>query len=112
MENKYVLNLNKENFEEIIKNNENVIIDFWANWCMPCKIMIPVFEKLAEKYKNKIVFAKVNVDENPEIAEKYKIMSIPTFIFFKNGNKLQEIIGAMSENIFEKKILEIFEITE
>ncbi|MCM8818454.1 MAG: thioredoxin [Candidatus Omnitrophica bacterium] len=103
----YVLKLNKENFEEIIKNNEKVIVDFWADWCMPCKIMAPIFEKLAQKFHNQIIFAKVNVDEEVELAEKFQIMSIPNFIIFKNGNKVEEIVGAMPENIFEKKILDI-----
>lgn len=101
----YVLQLNKKNFEEVIKNNEKVIVDFWAGWCMPCKMMTPIFENLAKKFQNQILFSKVNVDEEPELAEKFQIMSIPAFIIFKNGNKVGEIIGAMPENIFEEKIL-------
>ncbi len=96
--------LNKDNFEEILNKNEYVIVDFWADWCMPCKMMSPIFEKVSEKYKGKVLFGKLNVDENPEIASKYNIMSIPTLILFKNGEKLAEFVGLMPENIFEEKI--------
>jgi len=98
--------LNKENFEEIIKNNEKVVVDFWASWCMPCKMVAPIFEKIAEKYKNEIIFAKLNVDENPDIASEFGIMSIPTFLVFKNGKVVGKIVGAMPEKILEEKILE------
>ena len=98
--------LNKENFEEIIKNNEKVVVDFWASWCMPCKMVAPIFEKIAEKYKNEIIFAKLNVDENPDIASEFGIMSIPTFLVFKNGEVAGKIVGAMPEKILEEKILE------
>jgi thioredoxin 1 len=98
--------LNKENFEEIIKNNEKVVVDFWASWCMPCKMVAPIFEKIAEKYKNEIIFAKLNVDENPDIASEFGIMSIPTFLVFKNGEVVGKIVGAMPEKILEEKILE------
>lgn len=103
-----VLNLESGNFEEVINNNEKVIVDFWASWCMPCKMVAPIFEKLAKKYKGTIVFAKVNVDENPEIAAKFGIMSIPNFIIFKNGEKIGEIVGAMPEEVLEEKILNYF----
>jgi thioredoxin 1 len=101
-----VFHLNKENFEEIIKNNEKVVVDFWASWCMPCKMVAPIFEKIAEKYKNEIIFAKLNVDENPDIASEFGIMSIPTFLVFKNGEVAGKIVGAMPEKILEEKILE------
>lgn len=103
-----VLNLTEENFDEIIKSNEKVVVDFWASWCMPCKIMAPVFENLAKKYKGEIVFCKVNVDEFPSIPSRFGIMSIPTFIIFNNGEKIGEIVGAMPENVLENKILDIF----
>jgi thioredoxin 1 len=103
---KNLYHLNKENFEEIIKNNEKVVVDFWASWCMPCKMVAPIFEKIAEKYKNEIIFAKLNVDENPDIASEFGIMSIPTFLVFKNGEVVGKIVGAMPEKILEEKILE------
>ncbi|MCX7917255.1 MAG: thioredoxin [bacterium] len=104
----YVINLKRDNFEEIIKDNEKVVIDFWASWCMPCKMMMPIIGNLAKKYKGEIIFAKVNVDENSDIAEKFGIMSIPSFILFKNGQKVGEIVGAMPEDKFEEKILNYF----
>jgi thioredoxin 1 len=103
---KNLYHLNKENFEEIIKNNEKVVVDFWASWCMPCKMVAPIFEKIAEKYKNEIIFAKLNVDENPDIASEFGIMSIPTFLVFKNGEVVGKIVGAIPEKILEEKILE------
>ena len=103
-----ILNLNSDNFKEVIDNNEKVVVDFWASWCMPCRMVAPIFENLAKKYKNSIVFAKVNVDENPEIATKFGIMSIPNFIIFKNGEKIGEIVGEMPEKILEEKILSYF----
>jgi thioredoxin 1 len=103
-----ILNLNSDNFKEVIDNNEKVVVDFWASWCMPCRMVAPIFENLAKKYKNSIVFAKINVDENPEIAAKFGIMSIPNFIIFKNGEKIGEIVGAMPEKILEEKILSYF----
>jgi thioredoxin 1 len=103
---KNLYHLNKENFEEIIKNNEKVVVDFWASWCMPCKMVAPIFEKIAEKYKNEIIFTKLNVDENPDIASEFGIMSIPTFLVFKNGEVVGKIVGAMPEKILEEKILE------
>ena len=103
-----ILNLNGDNFKEVVENNEKVVVDFWASWCMPCKMVAPIFENLAKKYKGSIVFAKVNVDENPEIAAKFGIMSIPNFIIFKNGEKIGEIVGAMPEELLEEKILNYF----
>ncbi len=100
-----VLYLNEENFDEVIKKNEKVVVDFWASWCMPCRMVAPIFENLAKKYKDQIIFAKVNVDENPNIASKFGIMSIPNFIIFKNGEKVGEIVGAMPEKTLEEKIL-------
>jgi thioredoxin 1 len=72
----------------------------------PCKMVAPIFEKIAEKYKNEIIFAKLNVDENPDIASEFGIMSIPTFLVFKNGEVVGKIVGAMPEKILEEKILE------
>lgn len=80
------VNLTKLNFEEeVLQSEKLVLVDFWANWCGPCKMIAPVLEQIAEEYKEKVKIGKVNVDEESEIARQYQILSIPTLILFKNG---------------------------
>ena len=79
-----------------------VVVDFWADWCMPCLMMAPVFEEMSEKFKGKISFVKVNVDDNQPLAEKFKVQSIPTMIVFKNGKEHDRVIGAMYADDFEE----------
>ena len=81
-----------------------VLIDFYADWCMPCVMMSPVLEELSEKFKGKIKFGKINVDENQELAQKFGVMSIPNFVLFKDGKKAGQFIGSMPEEDFEKKL--------
>ena len=81
-----------------------VLVDFSADWCMPCLMMAPVIEELSGKFKGKIKFGKINVDENSALAQKYKIMSIPNFILFKNGKSIDQFIGTMSEEDFEERL--------
>ncbi len=97
-----VLELAAKDFSTIIKD-KLVIIDFYAEWCMPCLMMAPVIESLAEK-NQKIRFAKVNVDDNPDLAQKFKISSIPCIIFFKNSKEIDRIIGSISEELLLEKI--------
>ncbi len=84
-----------ENFDEILKKHRNVVVDFWAEWCMPCRMISPVIEELARDYAGKVVFAKLNTDENPSIAASYGITGIPTLIFFKNGEPASNVVGAL-----------------
>jgi thioredoxin 1 len=99
---KGVTPLNSSNFEEFIKNaSVPVIVDFWAAWCMPCKIMAPVMEELADDYAEKAIFAKLNIDENLEVANRYNVMSIPLFIIFKQGRPVEKIIGAVGRGPLE-----------
>lgn len=96
-----------ENFEkEVLSADIPVFVDFYADWCGPCKMMAPVVEKLAEKYEGKLKVGKCNVDEENEIAGRYRIMSIPTMMIFVNGEVRETIVGAVSaselENIIEK----------
>lgn len=98
-----MLELNKNNFEKEIKNNKLIAIDLWASWCGPCRAMAPVFEELSKEMKN-VTFAKLNVDENQNIASGLGVMSIPTFIIFKNGNEVDRIIGANSKAFMKSKI--------
>ncbi len=83
--------LNSSNFDETLKNNENVVVDFWAEWCMPCRMIAPVVEELAKEYAGKVVFGKLNTDENPTIAARYGISAIPTLIFFKKGKPVASL---------------------
>ena len=93
------------NFEaEVIKSALPVLVDLWAPWCRPCLMVAPVIDKLAEKYNGKVKFCRLNVDENPQTAAQYRIMSIPTLMFFKNGKVVDTVIGAVSERVLEPKI--------
>lgn len=88
------LKLNSENFEsEVLNANETVLVDFYADWCGPCKMMAPVIEKLAEELQEKAKVGKINVDESTDIATQYDVMSIPTIIIFKNGKEVKRFIG-------------------
>ncbi|TAH21371.1 MAG: thioredoxin [Cytophagales bacterium] len=91
-------------FDEIIASDKPVLIDFWAEWCGPCRMVGPVVEELAADYDGKAVVAKVDVDSNPEISVKYGIRSIPTLMFFKNGQMVDKIIGATTKNVLAKKL--------
>ena len=99
---KNVIELNDLTFDKALqKANGPLFVDFWAAWCMPCRIMAPVVEELARNYAGKALFAKVNVDENPDTALRYQIMSIPTFIIFKNGRPAEKIVGAVGREPLE-----------
>ena len=78
----------------LLKNNQNVVIDAWAPWCGPCKRIAPTFEKLSKKYDTKVMFVKVNVDESIEITQKFQVQSLPTFIFIKDGHFQEKLLGA------------------
>ncbi|MBN2038663.1 MAG: thioredoxin [Spirochaetes bacterium] len=94
--------LNSTNFhKEIKESNVPVLVDFYADWCGPCKMMSPIIEELATDYKGKANVFKLNVDEAREIASEYKITSIPTVMIFKDGEKVEEFIGAMPKNRLE-----------
>jgi thioredoxin 1 len=84
--------------EEVLKSDLPAEVDFWAPWCGPCQMVSPIYDKLAEEYDAKFKFCKINVDENQDIARKYKIMSIPMQIYFVNGKKVEEILGAVPEH--------------
>ena len=99
------LELNAQNFADTVKNNEVVVVDFWAPWCGPCRMIAPIIEELSEEYKEKgVVVGKVNTDEAPEIAGQFGIRSIPTVIFFKNGEAVDAMIGAAPKQMYVEKI--------
>ena len=94
----------ESNFEaEVLQSDLPVFVDFYADWCGPCKMMSPVIDKLAEEYEGKIKVGKVNVDENSDLAMKYGIMSIPNMVFFKNGQAVDRQIGASPQAALAKK---------
>ncbi len=99
------INLTSENFEdEVLKSEKPVLVDFWASWCGPCKMIAPIFEELAEEYKDKLKFGKVNVDEQASLAVKFRVTSIPTLILFKNGEITKTSVGFCSKSELEEMI--------
>ncbi|NOQ55815.1 MAG: thioredoxin [Nanohaloarchaea archaeon] len=103
-----LIKINKDNFEDdVIKNEKPVIIDFWAEWCGPCKILGPTFEKLSGEYEDKMTFGKLNVDENQDISAKFSVQGIPSMIVFNRGIEVGRIVGALPESLLREKIDEI-----
>jgi thioredoxin 1 len=98
------VNVEDQTFDKILSDNSLVFLDFWAEWCGPCKIMDPVVEKLAAKYSDRMVFGKVNVDEEMNISSRYQVFSIPTFMIFKNGQPMDAVIGAVGEASLERLV--------
>ncbi len=96
--------LTEENFEALSRSDRPMFVDFWAVWCGPCKIMEPVVDKLASKYSNRMLFGKVNVDEEMNISSRYQVFSIPTFMVFKNGEPMDAVIGAVGEASLERLV--------
>ncbi len=100
-----MLDVTKDTFDkEVLKNRMDVLVDFWAPWCGPCGIVGPALEKLSSEYTSKLKFAKINVDDNQEIAAQFDVRGIPCMIIFKNGHEYGRIIGAYPEAELRKKI--------
>ncbi|UCS95328.1 thioredoxin [Echinicola marina] len=92
------------NFEEIINSDQPILVDFWAEWCGPCKMIGPVVEEIAGEYDGKAVVGKVDVDANPGVASKFGIRSIPTLLFFKNGEIVDKQVGAVPKAVLSQKL--------
>lgn len=97
------IELTNGKFDEFIKEG-TVLIDFFADWCMPCVMMGPIVDDISEKFKGKIKFGKINIEDNQELAQKHNISSIPNFILFKDGKVIDQFVGSMSEDELEEKL--------
>ena len=100
-----MLDVTKDTFErEVLQNKVPVLVDFWAPWCVPCRIVSPALEKLSSEYSNKLKFAKLNVDDNQETAAQFDVRGIPCMIIFSKGNELDRVVGAYPETELRRKI--------
>ena len=104
-----VLELTPDNFDEAVKKHAVLVVDCWAPWCAPCRMVAPVIEGLAEDYQGKIAFGKLNVDVNQTLAMRYQIMSIPTLLIFKNGQLVDQKVGALPRNALEPELIKYIE---
>ena len=102
------LNFTDSDFKiQVLESKEPVIVDFWAPWCAPCRIVSPIIDELATEYAGKVKVGKMNVDENPQTAGQYGVMSIPSIVFFKNGQPVKTMIGAQSKENYKQEIEQV-----
>lgn len=103
-----MLELTDANFEqEVVQSQDLVMVDFWAPWCGPCRVLGPVVEEIANEYNGKVKVAKLNVDDSQTVPAKFGIMSIPTIIFFKDGEEVERVTGAVPKNVLTEKLAEL-----
>jgi thioredoxin 1 len=103
------LHFTDDNFQkEVLEADIPVLVDFYADWCGPCKMIAPIIEELTGEYNGKVKIGKLNVDEEADTARKYRVMSIPTLIFFKNGEPVETVVGAVAKKTLQSKIEALF----
>ncbi|EWG07509.1 MAG: thioredoxin [Candidatus Aramenus sulfurataquae] len=107
-EKELVAHLTSETFDDFIRSHKIAVVDFWAEWCAPCIILAPIIEELARDYPQ-VGFGKLNSDENPDIASRYGVMSLPTVIFFKDGEPVDEVLGAVPREELEVRLKQLIE---
>jgi len=90
--------------QEVLKSSTLVLVDFWAVWCGPCRMVAPIVDEISKEYAGKLKVLKLNTDENPEVAGRYKIMGIPTLMFFKNGERVDQVVGAVPKAQLKTKV--------
>ncbi|MGM9760660.1 MAG: thioredoxin [Parabacteroides sp.] len=98
------LQITDANFEELLGAGKPMVLDFWAEWCGPCRMVSPIIDELAQEYEGRVTIGKMNVDENNDVVGQFGIRNIPTVIFFKNGEMVDKIVGATSKDKFKEKV--------
>ncbi|MEM3875071.1 MAG: thioredoxin [Candidatus Bathyarchaeia archaeon] len=104
-----VIHITDSNFKEVVGKNKLVLIDFFADWCMPCRMMAPVIEELAKEYADKVLVGKLNVDENPATADRFQVFSIPTLVIIKAGEEVDRIVGFAPKSQVEARLKKYLE---
>ncbi|MEM0058444.1 MAG: thioredoxin [Candidatus Bathyarchaeia archaeon] len=104
-----VIHLTDSNFNEVVSKNKLVLVDFYADWCMPCRMMVPIIEDLAKDYAGRILVGKINVDENPDTADRFQVFSIPTLVIIKSGREVDRIVGFVPKGHVEAKLKKYLE---
>ncbi|MCQ2095269.1 MAG: thioredoxin [Bacteroidaceae bacterium] len=98
------MEITDSNYQSVLAEGKPVMLDFWATWCGPCKIIAPIVEELAKEYEGKVIIGKVNVEENEELTEQFKVRNIPSLFFIKDGNIVDKFVGATTKDVIEAKI--------
>ncbi len=107
---KSVTTVGDTDHDDFVKDNENVVLDLWATWCSPCNQMDPIVEELADRYEGEVKFGKVNIEKNNQIPSKYGVQSLPSFLFFKNGELVEKKRGVLKLEEFEEKLEKNFDL--
>ena len=105
---KKILEVTKDSFEAMAKENPKLVIDCWANWCGPCRQMTPIFEKVAEENSTKATFGKMDCDKNPELVQRFKVLAIPTLLFIRDGEVVESIVGLAPKEEVEAALRKAF----